>query len=149
MSELLSKKTLLAMQVALCIACHGSREHPVKSATIVERYRLSPRALEPVLQTLSKAGIVESKQGATGGYVLPDADEVTLGQVARLFLAGNAKHHLPFDDWQTSLQPALAKAQEALLASLDKQKLQQLCDRARKKQELLPLTTAQPLDFTI
>ncbi len=49
---------------------------------ISESYKIPPEILGKVLQSLAKAGLVASVQGAKGGYrLMKPAEEVTLGAV--------------------------------------------------------------------
>lgn len=147
MSELLSSRVLLAIQTASFIACHGQHGAPVKSSRIIERYNLNKRSLEPILQTLSRAGIVESKQGASGGYLIADPGHTTLGEVAALFIAAPNQQSLCFSDWRSLLLPSLEKAHRAALASLNAITLKEIAERAAE--EGLNKDAGAPLDFII
>lgn len=147
MSELLSSRALLAIQTVAFIACHGQHGAPVKSSRIIERYNLNKRSLEPILQTLSRAGIVESKQGASGGYLISDPKGTTLGKVAALFIDAPGKDSLCFSDWRVLLLPPIEKAHRAALASLDGVTLAEIAQHAAE--EGLNKDDATPLDFII
>ena len=61
---------------------HGN--DPVTIGAISERHGLPEPFLVQVLNRLRKAGIVESRRGANGGYVLSRAPvEITLGDAVR------------------------------------------------------------------
>lgn len=147
MSELLSSRVLLAIQTAAFIACHGQHGAPVKSSRIIERYNLNKRSLEPILQTLSRAGIVESKQGASGGYLIANPECTTLGEVAALFIDEPSKQSLCFSDWRSLLLPSLEQAHHAAIASLGSITLAEIAGRAAE--EGLNRGTEAPLDFII
>ena len=55
------------------------------TAEIAERQKIPKKFLEQILLTLKRAGIVQSKRGAQGGYgLLKPACEITFAQVLRL-----------------------------------------------------------------
>jgi Rrf2 family protein len=54
----------------------------VTSRQIADRYRIPPEALGKVLQSLAHADLIESIQGAKGGYrLLRSLDEIVFGDV--------------------------------------------------------------------
>lgn len=146
MTELFSTRALLAMQTAAFIAWHGQDGMPVKSSRIIERYQLNKRALEPILQTLSRGGVVESKQGASGGYLIADP-QATLGDVAALFIDSPAPEQIGFSDWRPLLFPALEKAHYAALEPLHRLSLAALVEQAALHG--ISRTDDLPLDFII
>lgn len=55
------------------------------TAEIAERQKIPKKFLEQILLTLKRAGLVQSKRGAQGGYgLLKPASEITFAQVLRL-----------------------------------------------------------------
>jgi Rrf2 family transcriptional regulator, iron-sulfur cluster assembly transcription factor len=147
MSEIFSSRALLAMQTAVYIAYHGKNGAPVKSSRIIERYRLNKRALEPILQTLARAGVVESKQGANGGYIIANADKVTLRDIAEPFIDKTDSKSLAYGDLRNLLLPSLHAAYEDVLARLGNLTLAEISARA----DALGISRNQeaPLDFII
>ncbi len=58
------------------------RDGVVSVREICERYPVPKRLLAEVLKDLTRAAVVDSQRGATGGYALArDASEITLGEV--------------------------------------------------------------------
>src|ERR671935_2756777 len=70
-----------AARALLSLALHGS-EQPTSVKEIAERTGLPQPYLEQILLALKGAGLVRSKRGVGGGYVLArDPSEITLGQI--------------------------------------------------------------------
>ena len=61
---------MLAITILLDVAFHGGRTATVSAADLAERLGLARRGMEPLLQTLSRAGLLESVRGPRGGYRL-------------------------------------------------------------------------------
>src|SRR5881397_760756 len=71
-----------ASRALLSLALHRDAEGPTSVRDIAERTGLPQPYLEQILLALKGAGIVRSKRGVGGGYVLArDASEITLGQI--------------------------------------------------------------------
>lgn len=71
-----------ASRALLSLALHGGQTIPTSVRDIAERTGLPQPYLEQILLALKGAGLVRSKRGVGGGYVLArDPDEVTLAQV--------------------------------------------------------------------
>lgn len=147
MSEIFTSRALLALQTVVYIAYHGQNGAPVKSSRIIERYRLNKRALEPILQALSRAGLVESKQGANGGYLVPEPERITLADIMEPFIAKPSAGILGFDDLRPLLLPPLETAHDDVLKRL---RGITLAD-ASKQAESLGIVRGEgaPLDFII
>jgi Rrf2 family protein len=71
-----------ASRALLSLALHAGQEVPTSVRDIAERTGLPQPYLEQILLALKGAGLVRSKRGVGGGYVLahPPAD-ITLGQI--------------------------------------------------------------------
>src|SRR6476619_4283085 len=67
---------------ALSLTLHGDGAGPTSVRDIAERTGLPQPYLEQILLALKGAGLVRSKRGVGGGYVLArDAAEITLGDI--------------------------------------------------------------------
>ena len=82
---MISNKAKYAFRALLAVAAAPDGES-LTSAEIARRYAIPHKFLEQILLDLKKAGILESRRGKSGGYVmLRPADTVTFGEVLRLF----------------------------------------------------------------
>ncbi|MGV3760269.1 MAG: RrF2 family transcriptional regulator [Actinomycetota bacterium] len=71
-----------ASRALLSLALHGAEAGPTSVRDIAERTGLPQPYLEQILLALKGAGIVRSKRGVGGGYVLArEPEEITLGEV--------------------------------------------------------------------
>ncbi|MCS6855662.1 MAG: Rrf2 family transcriptional regulator [Elioraea sp.] len=122
-------RVALALAVVVDVAMHGVAG-PVGAAAIADRLRQSARGIEPLLQTLSRAGILASARGRGGGYRLARARrDISAGDVARAVLP-DAQVGDASDLTAAVIAPALAEAAEAALARLDGMSIEALCRRA-------------------
>jgi Rrf2 family protein len=85
------ERAMTAVAITLDVAFHATRDATVGAAEIAERLGQARRGIEPVLQALSRAGILESVRGPRGGYRLgrPRRD-IRLADVVRAALDGGA-----------------------------------------------------------
>lgn len=82
---MISNKAKYAFRALLAIAASSDRQ-AMASADIAQRYAIPHKFLEQILVDLKKAGILDSRRGKNGGYVmLRPADTISFGEVLRLF----------------------------------------------------------------
>ena len=73
-----------ACRALLAMALRGEHSTPISVRDIAERTALPQPYLEQILLSLKGAGIVRSKRGVGGGYMLSRApEELTLSEVVR------------------------------------------------------------------
>ena len=78
-----SSKSRYAILALFDLAYHGD-EGALRSKTIAERQGIPPRFLEQIFQDLRRAGLVSSRRGPRGGYVLAqEAAAIRLGDILR------------------------------------------------------------------
>ena len=65
----LSTKSRYGLRAMVDISCNCGPE-PVQIQDISRRQQISPRYLEQIFQNLKRAGLLKSKRGPQGGYVL-------------------------------------------------------------------------------
>ena len=141
---------LVAVSVMLDVAFHGGRAATVSAADIAERLGLARRGMEPLLQTLSRAGLLESVRGPRGGYRLgrPRRD-ITLADIVAAAVADDAE---PTDGPSGRLQTAVidrlwAELEEQARAQMAALTLDDLIRRAAAAGMRRP--AAEPISFAI
>ncbi|GGE00890.1 Rrf2 family transcriptional regulator [Aureimonas endophytica] len=80
---MISQRSRYALRALLFLAREGGRSFPV--AEIARCQSIPRKFLEQILLELKREGIVDSRRGKAGGYVLQrPADTITFGEVLRL-----------------------------------------------------------------
>ncbi len=85
-------RAMTAITIMLDVAFHGGRAATVSAADIAERLGMARRGMEPLLQALSRGGLLESVRGPRGGYRLarPRRD-MRLSEIVAVALADDAE----------------------------------------------------------
>jgi Rrf2 family protein len=82
---MLSKKTKYAIKALLALAKHTGAE-PVRISDLAEQEQIPKKFLESILLALRNDGLLQSRKGQGGGYLLArEPKDVYIGQVVRLF----------------------------------------------------------------
>jgi Rrf2 family protein len=82
---MLSRKAKYAIKALLALTEHGSAG-PMRIEDLARQESLPRKFLELILLDLRNAGVVRSRKGKGGGYLLArDPGRIMLGQVVRLF----------------------------------------------------------------
>lgn len=82
---MISNKARYAFRALLAVA-DAPAGNALTTAEIAREYGIPQKFLEQIMVDLKKAGILESRRGKSGGYVmLRPADTISLGEVLRLF----------------------------------------------------------------
>ncbi|MGN6279000.1 MAG: RrF2 family transcriptional regulator [Sphingomonas sp.] len=82
---MITTKSRYAFRALLAIAAARDGK-ATASLAIAREYAIPHKFLEQILVDLKKAGILESRRGPSGGYVmLRPADTISFGEVLRLF----------------------------------------------------------------
>ena len=66
---MLSQRSHYALRAMLILAAHGDRP-PLCTAEIARAANISPKFLEAILLELKRRGLVDSRKGRGGGYLL-------------------------------------------------------------------------------
>jgi Rrf2 family iron-sulfur cluster assembly transcriptional regulator len=142
---------MLAVTIMLDVAFHAGRTSTVSAADIAERAGLARRGIEPLLQTLSRSGLLESIRGPRGGYRLgrPRRD-IHLDDVVRTAIdeePGTAEDG-PSGAMQSAVvDPLWQELDDELIQRLRGLTLEDLIRRAEAKGMSRPL--AEPISFSI
>ncbi|HMC43372.1 MAG TPA: Rrf2 family transcriptional regulator [Acidimicrobiales bacterium] len=139
-----------AARALLSLALHAAEAGPTSVRDIAERTGLPQPYLEQILLALKGAGLVRSKRGVGGGYVLArPASEITLGEIVSAvdgpIVAGDfgAPHQNGACDHegQCVLLTVWSEVGEHMRSHLDSFTLGDMVDRARgTAKPLAPLT---------
>ena len=82
---MLSKKAKYAIKALLALA-DNEREEPMRIADLAQAEQIPAKFLESILLGLRNQGLLRSRKGKGGGYLLArDPSEIYLGQVVRMF----------------------------------------------------------------
>lgn len=82
---MLSKKAKYAIKALLALADHD-REEPVRIADLARDEQIPAKFLELILLDLRNQGILQSRKGKGGGYLLArDPADIPIGQIVRMF----------------------------------------------------------------
>ena len=82
---MISKKTKYALHALIHLA-KNSNKAPVLISTIAKKEKMPQKFLEAILLDLKNHGILHSKRGKGGGYLLgKSANTITVGQIMRMF----------------------------------------------------------------
>ena len=130
---LVSRKGILAIAAVIDVAIHA-RTRPVSAKALVERHKLPPRHLEPVLQALVREGILRGVRGPHGGYEL--AREHRRISAEDILRAANAVEDADDPQLPNSalavevVRPALAEAERSFSAALARISVEAMAKRA-------------------
>jgi Rrf2 family transcriptional regulator, iron-sulfur cluster assembly transcription factor len=141
---------MLAVLIMLDVAFHAGRTSTVSAADIADRAGLARRGIEPLLQALSRSGLLESIRGPRGGYRLgrPRRD-IHLDEIFRIATADDAgSEDGPSGKMQASvIEPLWHELDEVVGALLEKLTLEDMIRRAEGAGMERPL--AEPISFSI
>ena len=80
---MLSKKSKYGLKAMLELAAESGKR-PIQASELAERQRLPKKFLEAILLELKRHGLLESKLGRGGGYVLTrKPGDITVGEIIR------------------------------------------------------------------
>lgn len=143
------ERAMNAVAIMLDVAFHAGRLNTVSTAEIAERTGLARRGIEPLLQALGRAGLLESTRGPRGGYrlgrprgrisLLEIVDAVAGEDGAEEGAAGKLHDAVVGPLWQ--------ELNEGLRASLGAISLNDLLRRAEDRGFARP--DAEPISFSI
>jgi Rrf2 family protein len=127
-----STKCEYAIRAVLDLAIQAS-DQPVRIADIATRQHIPQKFLETILAELKRDGILVSRRGAEGGYLLAREPElITLGQVVRTIEGGRSSRGSA--GAAGPLQELWREVDEAIAAVLDRKSFAELSREVRERQ---------------
>jgi Rrf2 family iron-sulfur cluster assembly transcriptional regulator len=141
---------MVAMAIVLDIAFHSGGDAVVSAAELADRTGMARRTLEPLLQALSRDGVLESTRGPHGGYRLGrPARLIRLTDVIMVALSSleESAPDLTGRLQRAVVDPLWAEFDAALQAQLDGMTVEDLLRRAAKAGLRKPVS--DPLNFAI
>ncbi len=138
----LSKRGEYALRGLIHIALHQGGEL-VRLQDLARKENIPFKFLESILRDLTKLGLLRSKRGSGGGYVLNrPADQITLGQVIRLLdgplapircvsKTAYAPCSCP-DEGTCGLRSVMQDVRDLIAGVLDSTTLDDVCKRTRQ-----------------
>lgn len=129
----LSRRSLLALAAVVDIARHA-RPLPVAAKALAQRLELPPRHLEPLLQSLVRAGILKGLRGPRGGYELArERRRISAAEILRAISSDPTDGAKEMSGCRLVAQvigPLLETAGNAFLAELETLTIDDICRRA-------------------
>jgi Rrf2 family protein len=81
----LSKKSKYGLKAMLELAAVDAGQRPIQASELADRQQLPKKFLEAILLELTRHGLLQSKLGRGGGYVLTRRPgDITVGEVIRV-----------------------------------------------------------------
>jgi len=122
----ISAKTDYALRAAVELAAMQDGDQPIKGEQIATAQGIPVRFLENILGDLRNAGIIESKRGVEGGYLLArPAEQIALADVIRAVdgplanVAGTRPHALSYEGAAEPLREVWVAVRAALRSVLE------------------------------
>jgi len=147
------RKLVYAIEAVVDIA-YNAVDEPVQSGEVTRRQGIPKRHLEPVLQQLVRAGVLDGVRGPRGGYRLAKERKlITVGDIARVvgtLESGDEDGAGPGSESEIGLkvvQPLCRELRAETFERLDAITVEALCRRARG--EGVPSEATRRLDYSI
>jgi Rrf2 family protein len=132
----LSNRGRYALKAVFDLALHA--DAPAQVRDVASRQRIPLRFLEQIFQLLKRGGLVESKRGPRGGFLLArQPDEVKLGDVLRavegpVMLTGPTSPRRTPQDARDVTEAVLADLSRSVEQCFDGITVQDLCARGER-----------------
>ena len=135
---MISKKTIYGLQAAIILAKRYD-SGPVLITDLAREGRIPKKFLEAILLELRKNGILNSKKGKGGGYVLgKNPQDISIGDIIRtldgsfseIYFNGETKEN-------NEIKMIMKEVRDAMSNILDKTSLSDVIERASSGQNVL------------
>ncbi|MCQ9156245.1 RrF2 family transcriptional regulator [Acidomonas methanolica] len=142
-------RTMIAVVIMVDVAFHAGRAGLVSGADIAERAGLARRGIEPLLQALSRSGLLDSVRGPRGGYRLGrPARDITLDDVVRVAAHDDAPEAGPEGHlFERVISPGWKKLDELVGKQMAVLTLEEMVRRAETSGLRRPVH--EPISFSI
>lgn len=139
----ISKKGEYALRAIIYLALK-SQDGPVQIREISEKEKIPEKFLEQILLELKKAGILQSKRGAGGGYgLIKPPKEINLAQVIRIIdgplaplsCVSKWAHVSCPEEESCGLYSVMLEVRNALAAMLEGFTIADVCDRTKRRMD--------------
>jgi Rrf2 family iron-sulfur cluster assembly transcriptional regulator len=143
-------RAMTAVTIMLDIAFHAGGQDTVSAGDLAERLGLARRGMEPLLQALSRAGLLDSVRGPRGGYRLGrPRREIRLAEIVTIATADDTPAaDGPGGRLQTAVVDRLwGELEDAALGGLAGLTLDDLIRRAQAAGLKRP--SSEPISFAI
>jgi Rrf2 family protein len=135
---MISKKTIYGLEAVILLAKHYE-VGPVLITDLAREGRIPKKFLEAILLELRKGGILNSKKGKGGGYVLAkEPQDIKVGDIIRV-LEGSFSE-IYFDDEtkeNNEIKMIMKEVRDAMSNILNKTSLADVIERASSGQNVL------------
>ena len=135
---MISKKTLYGLQAAILLAKRYD-SGSVLITDLAREGRIPKKFLEAILLELRKNGILNSKKGKGGGYVLAkDPQDISIGDIIRTLEGSFSEINLDTDIKENNeIKMIMKEVRDAMSNILDKTSLADVIERACSGQNIL------------
>ena len=138
---MISKKTIYGLQAAILLA-KRYETGPVLITDLAREGRIPKKFLEAILLELRKSGILNSKKGKGGGYVLAkDPQDISIGNIIRTLDGSFSEVFFEGETKETNeIKMIMKEVRDAMSNILDKTSLVDVIERASSGQNVLNYT---------
>jgi Rrf2 family protein len=135
---MISKKTIYGLQAAILLAKRYDTA-PVLITDLAREGHIPKKFLEAILLELRKEGILNSKKGKGGGYVLAQSpQDISVGDIIRTLDGSFSEVFFDIDNKENNeIKIILKEVRDAMSNILDKTSLADVLERASTGQNVL------------
>jgi len=135
---MISKKTIYGIQAVIILAKRYD-SGPVLITDLACEGRIPKKFLEAILLELRKNGILNSKKGKGGGYVLgKDPQDISIGDIIRILDGSFSEIFFDADNKENNeIKMIMKEVRDAMSNILDKTSLLDVIERASSGQNVL------------
>jgi len=134
---MISKKTLYGLEAVILLAKH--QDGPVLITNLAREGKIPKKFLEAILLELRKGGILNSKKGKGGGYVLAKSpQDISVGSIIRTLEGPFSDFSIEDETEETNeIKMIIKEVRDAMSNILDKTTIADVIERACSGQNVL------------